>query len=135
MNKLVSDKGPISRPKNREEGLRGMIEGSFTCPENVTEITFTCHEFTSVCPKTGQPDFGEIEVYYRPRIKCIESRSLKFYLWSYREEGAFCESLASQIAKDVYEAIKPDYVRVTVSQNSRGGIQLTSVAEYRHKGV
>lgn len=130
MEKLVSDKGPIQRPRNREEGVIGLSEGAFACPDNITTVTFTCHEFTSLCPKTGQPDFGTVEISYRPYTKCIESRSLKFYLWSYREEGAFCESLASKIVRDVCRAIEPNYVRVTVLQNSRGGIQLTSVAEY-----
>ncbi|GEL08193.1 preQ(1) synthase [Salisediminibacterium halotolerans] len=124
--------GPMPRPESVEEGQRILAEEAFDAPD-VSRITFRALEFTAVCPKTGQPDFGTVEVSYTPRHKCIESKSFKFYLWSYRDHGAFCESLAAQIADDIVSAIEPESVYVTVNQTARGGIELTTEAE-RHAG-
>jgi len=85
-------------------------------------------EFTALCPRTGQPDFGAVTVEYVPRDKCIESKSLKYYLWSYRNEGVFCETLAAQIADDIVYAIDPKVVEVEVTQNIRGGIGIVASA-------
>ena len=95
---------------------------------NVQVVTMTGTEFTSICPKTGQPDFGTVIIEYEPRELCIESKALKYYLWSYRDAGAFCESLAAQIADDVVYAIKPKSLTVRVTQNVRGGIALVAEA-------
>ena len=78
-------------------------------------------EVTSLCPVTGQPDWETVRIEFEPGPYCIESKSLKLYLWSFREEGAFCEALAARIAQDVYEACKPAWVKVTVTQKPRGG--------------
>jgi 7-cyano-7-deazaguanine reductase len=85
-------------------------------------------EFTSLCPKTGQPDFGTVTIEYVPREQCLESKALKYYLWSYRNEGAFCEALAAQIADDVVYAIQPKSVTVRVTQSVRGGIAIVAEA-------
>jgi 7-cyano-7-deazaguanine reductase len=77
-------------------------------------------EFTALCPKTGQPDFGSVVIEYIPRRCCLESRAVKYYLWSYRNQGAFCETLAAQIADDVVFAIEPAEVLVEVHQSVRG---------------
>jgi 7-cyano-7-deazaguanine reductase len=86
-------------------------------------------EFTSLCPVTGQPDWSTVIIEYAPRNRCIESKSLKLYLWSFREEGIFCEALADRIAADVFAACQPGWCRATVVQKPRGGIKITSVAE------
>jgi 7-cyano-7-deazaguanine reductase len=86
-------------------------------------------EFTALCPLTGQPDFGTVSIEYSPRERCLESKALKYYLWSYRDEGAFCETLAAQIADDVVYAIEPEWVRIEVRQNIRGGIGIVATAE------
>lgn len=101
----------------------------FPAPKGVTTIHFTTDEFTSHCPVTGQPDFSGVTIEYEPDEWCIESKSLKLYLWSFRNETAFCESLAAQIATDVKKACKPKKCKVTVAQKARGGIALTAVAE------
>ena len=85
-------------------------------------ITIRCPEFTSVCPKTGQPDFGEITIEYRPAAKCIELKSLKFYMQSYRSKGIFYESLTNQILDDLAAACKPRWIKVTSKFTPRGGI-------------
>ncbi|ENH98160.1 7-cyano-7-deazaguanine reductase [Gracilibacillus halophilus YIM-C55.5] len=119
--------GPMPRPNSVEEGRGVLKQEAFDAP-NVQRITFRALEFTAICPKTGQPDFGTVEIAYTPRDKCIESKSMKFYMWSFRDHGAFCESLAAQIADDIMWAIEPASVDVTVYQTARGGIELTTEA-------
>ena len=119
--------GPLPRPENPREAREVLKSEAFSAP-NLQRVTMTGTEFTSICPKTGQPDFGTVTIEYEPREKCLESKALKYYLWSYRDEGAFCESLAAQIADDVVYAIKPKSLVVTVTQNVRGGIALVAEA-------
>ena len=106
---------------------------AFPAP-TVHEVTLHATEFTALCPRTGQPDFGSVVIRYEPGDRCLESRALKYYLWSFRNEGAFCESLAARIADDVVYAIGPKRVTVTVNQNVRGGIAIVAVAERGPKG-
>jgi 7-cyano-7-deazaguanine reductase len=101
---------------------------SFPAPD-VQRVHLHAVEFTSTCPKTGQPDFGRVEIEYEPADRCLESKAVKYYLWSYRDEGAFCETLAARIADDVVYAIAPKRVLVRVHQNVRGGIGLMAEAE------
>jgi len=94
-------------------------------------ITIRCPEFTSVCPRTGQPDFGEITVEYGPDQSCIELKSLKFYLQGYREKGIFYESLTNDILDDLSGVCRPRWMRVTARFTPRGGITTDVVAEYQ----
>ncbi len=102
---------------------------TFPTPQNITQVKFESNELTSFCPVTGQPDFSNLILEFIPDKLCIESKSLKLYLWSFREEPVFAESLANIIANDVFKAISPKYCKVTIQQNIRGGLQLTTVAE------
>lgn len=102
---------------------------TFPAPAHVTSVRFTSDELTSFCPVTEQPDFNHVEIEYQPHKLCVESKSLKLYLWSFREERIFGEGLAGQIAADIVAALEPHYCRVTLTQNIRGGMQLTAVAE------
>jgi 7-cyano-7-deazaguanine reductase len=88
-------------------------------------------ELTSLCPLTGQPDFNTIEIDYQPNKRCIESKSLKLYLWSFRDKKAFVEQLAADIAAEVQGAAEPLHVRVTITQHARGGIVTEATAELR----
>ncbi len=97
-------------------------------------ISIRCPEFTSVCPKTGQPDFGEITIEYCPETSCIELKSLKFYLQSYRNKGIFYESLTNDILDDLTGACRPRWMRVTARFTPRGGITTDVVAEYTAEG-
>jgi 7-cyano-7-deazaguanine reductase len=101
----------------------------FEKPTGVEKVVLESDEFTSLCPVTGQPDFQKVIIEYAPNQFCIESKSLKLYLWSYREEGVFCEALASQIAHDVYAVCSPFWCNVTVIQKPRGGISITAKAQ------
>jgi 7-cyano-7-deazaguanine reductase len=124
--------GPLPRPESPEEAREVLKGEAFPAPD-VQEVSLTAMEFTSICPRTGQPDFGSVQITYTPKERCLESKALKYYLWSFRDEGAFCESLAARIADDVIYAIQPMQVRVQVNQNVRGGIGIVAVAE-RGKG-
>ena len=119
--------GPLPRPTSPAEAREYLQAEAFAAP-NVQTVVFTATEFTSICPRTGQPDFGSVVIEYTPAERCLESKALKFYLWSYRNEGAFCEALAARIADDIVHAIQPRGVRVAVHQNVRGGIALVATA-------
>ena len=125
--KKLPNTGPLPRPESPREAREVLKAEAFPAP-NAQLVTMTGTEFTSICPKTGQPDFGTVIIEYEPGKLCVESKSLKYYLWSYRDEGAFCESLAAQIADDVVYAIKPKALTVRVTQNVRGGIALVAEA-------
>ena len=91
-------------------------------PERDFQIQSVCPEFTNVCPMTGQPDFATITVTYVPDELCMELKSLKLYLWSYRDKGAYHERVTNQIASDIIKALDPRRLTVTGSFNVRGGI-------------
>jgi 7-cyano-7-deazaguanine reductase len=120
--------GPLPRPPGPEEARETLRQEAIPAPDT-QRVTMRALEFTSVCPRTGQPDFGRVTIDYGPGELCIESKALKYYLWSFRDEGAFCESLAARIADDVVYAIEPVWVRVDVLQNVRGGIEIVARAE------
>jgi 7-cyano-7-deazaguanine reductase len=100
-------------------------------PERDYEIRFDCPEFTCLCPKTGQPDFAVIHVDYVPDALCVELKSWKLYLWSYRDQGAFHEAVTNRILDDLIAAINPRRARVEGEFKVRGGIYTTVVAEHR----
>jgi 7-cyano-7-deazaguanine reductase len=96
-------------------------------------IRFECPEFTCLCPKTGQPDFATIRVEYVADALCVELKSWKLYLWSYRDEGAFHEAVTNRILDDLVAATKPRRARVEAEFKVRGGITTTIVAEHGKK--
>jgi 7-cyano-7-deazaguanine reductase len=100
---------------------------TFAAPA-VDHVMLVCDEFTSLCPVTAQPDYSTITITYVPDFLCLESKSLKLYLWTYREKGVFCEQLAHDICDDLYIALEPKYLTVKVQQKSRGGIAIEAVA-------
>ncbi|MBN1124136.1 MAG: NADPH-dependent 7-cyano-7-deazaguanine reductase QueF [Sedimentisphaerales bacterium] len=94
-------------------------------------ITIRVPEFTSLCPKTGQPDFGEITIEYTPDKTCIELKSLKFYMQRYRNKGVFYEQLTNDILDDLAGACQPHWMRVTSRFSPRGGITTDIMAEFK----
>jgi 7-cyano-7-deazaguanine reductase len=97
-------------------------------------IRFETDEFTCLCPKTGQPDFATIRVEYVPDVSCVELKSWKLYLWSYRNEGAFHEAITNRILDDLIAAVAPRRARIEGDFNIRGGIHTTITAEYVKQG-
>ncbi len=95
---------------------------TFPTPEGCTRVRFTCEEVTSMCPVTEQPDLSTVVIEYAPDQRCIESKSLKLYLWSFRDAAVFAEQLAVDIATEVHRTAAPSWVEVHVTQRARGGI-------------
>ncbi|KAF0243927.1 MAG: hypothetical protein FD180_2956 [Planctomycetota bacterium] len=105
---------------------------TFPNPKPGRDYTIRCetHEFTCVCPMTGQPDFATLTIEYTPAKLCFELKSLKTYLWSYRNEGAFHEAVVNRILDDLVRAVKPKKMSVVGRFNIRGGIQTTIEATH-----
>ena len=99
-------------------------------PGRPFEIRFETEEFTCLCPMTGQPDFAKLRIAYQPDRLCVESKSLKLYLWSYRNEGAFHEAVTNQILDDLVAATSPQWMRIEGDFLIRGGIRTLVVAEH-----
>jgi 7-cyano-7-deazaguanine reductase len=99
-------------------------------PEREFEIAIDCPEFTSLCPKTGLPDFGEIRIRYVPGDLCIELKSLKYYIADFRNRGIFYESVTNQILDDLVSAIRPRRMTVVGDFTVRGGIKTVVTASY-----
>jgi len=103
-------------------------------PERDYTIRIRVPEFTRLCHKTGQPDFAELTLEYVPEATCVELKSLKLYVWSYRDEGGFHEAVTNRILTDLVQATAPRFMRLTAEFNVRGGIYTTVVAEHRATG-
>ena len=104
--------------------IRGPIDHveTFAAPEHCDRVRFLTDELASVCPVTGQPDVSSVVIDYVPRDRCVESKSLKHYLWSFRDRPVFAEALAAEIAGEIMRATDAVGVRVVVTQHVRGGI-------------
>lgn len=100
-------------------------------PSRDYTIRIESPEFTCLCPITGQPDFATLELEYIPNQRCVELKSWKLYLWSYRDQGGFHEDLTNRILDDLVAALDPRFMRLTAEFNVRGGIYTTIVAEHR----
>jgi 7-cyano-7-deazaguanine reductase len=100
-------------------------------PERDYEIAFEAPEFTCLCPMTSQPDFATIRIRYVPDERCVELKSLKLYLWSYRDEGTFHEAVTNKIANDLIAALAPRYLYVEGDFYVRGGIKTVVKVEHR----
>jgi 7-cyano-7-deazaguanine reductase len=102
--------------------------------ETDATVEFTTNELTANCPITGQPDFYELKLGYRPRESLIESKSLKLYLWGFRDRGIFAEDLAATLLEDLVAACDPAEMTVDLTQQVRGGLQIRTVVRYLSRG-
>ena len=103
-------------------------------PERDYTIRIRIPEFTCLCPKTGQPDFAELALEYIPAERCVELKSLKLYIWSFRDRGAFHEAVTNEILATLARATQPRFMRLTGTFNVRGGLFTSVVAEHRAAG-
>jgi 7-cyano-7-deazaguanine reductase len=103
-------------------------------PGNDYTIRMTMPEFTCLCPKTGQPDFATLKLEYVPETLCVELKSLKLYIWSFRDRGCFHEAVTNEILDDLVAVLAPRYMRLTAEFYVRGGIYTTVVAQHRAPG-
>jgi 7-cyano-7-deazaguanine reductase len=129
--KLLS-RGHSDYPDSPEKATLETFTNKY--PSRDYTIEFDCPEFTSVCPVTGQPDFARIIIRYVPDTKCIESKSLKLYLGSFRNTGMFHEEITNRILDDLVAASEPRWARVRGIMNPRGGISIDVVAQYNKPG-
>jgi 7-cyano-7-deazaguanine reductase len=102
---------------------------TFAAPPGCRRVRFTADEVTSLCPVTGQPDLSTVVIDYAPGDRCVESKSLKLYLWSFRDRAVFAEAFAVEIADEIVASAQPEHVVVTLTQRSRGGITIETTAE------
>jgi len=109
---------------------------TFPNPHPDRDYTIRIHtpEFTCLCPKTGQPDFAELHLEYIPDQLCIELKSLKLYVWSFRDEGAFHEDVTNRILNDLVAACQPRFMRLRAEFNVRGGVYTDVMVEHRQSG-
>jgi len=109
---------------------------TFDNPRPERDYTIRIHtpEFTCICPKTGQPDFATIHLEYIADKQCVELKSFKLYMWSFREQGAFHEDITNQILSDLVAATDPRFMRISAEFNVRGGVYTTVIAEHRQDG-
>jgi len=121
--------GNITRPSSHEEGIKEIESNLIDWNLGDIEITFTSGEVVSMCPKTNQPDFNTVTILYVPDKKYIESKSMKFYLWSLMEYGIHCEKMCYEIAAEIKRVINCKKIVVEVKQNIRGGVALSSKVE------
>ncbi len=103
-------------------------------PDRDYTISMKLPEFTCLCPMTGQPDFAALHLHYVPDQLCVELKSLKLYIWSFRDEGAFHEAVTNRILSDLVEAISPRYMKLTADFSVRGGIYTSVTVEHRKDG-
>lgn len=101
----------------------------FAAPDGVVTVRATSDELTSMCPVTGQPDISRVSIEYEPGQWCMESKSLKLYLWRFRDRPAFAEALAAEIADEIMTTASPKSVRVHLTQQPRGGITIEAIAQ------
>ncbi len=111
---------PLPPPKPRDSTVLETFPNP--CPERDYEIEFTCPEFTCICPRTGQPDFAEIRIRYVPDRLCVELKSLKLYLWSWRDVGAFHEKVTNDIGGELATLLQPRRLEIVGDFRVRGGI-------------
>ena len=117
-----------SRPSKR---LQTFVNPS---PRRDYRICMEIPEFTCLCPLTGQPDFATLSLEYIPGPRCVELKSLKQYVWSYRNQGAFHEAVTNRILEDLVRATQPRFMRLSAKFNVRGGIHTSIVVEHRKRG-
>lgn len=111
-------------------GAEGLDAVPWSHGDTDAVVEFTTNELTALCPITGQPDFYELKLDYRPKGSLIESKSLKLYLWGFRDKGIFAEDLAATLLKDLVAACDPDEMTIDLTQQVRGGLQIRTVVRH-----
>jgi 7-cyano-7-deazaguanine reductase len=124
----------FSLPAMPDEPSRTLETFANPAPHRDYQIHMQIPEFTCLCPRTGQPDFATLFLDYIPDKTCVELKSLKLYIWSFRNEGAFHEAVTNRVLDELVAATRPRYMRLTARFNVRGGIFTSIVAEHRKKG-
>ena len=129
---MRQDKRVLGHSVRGPLGAEGLDTAPWSHGDTDAAVEFTTNELTATCPITGQPDFYELKLSYRPKESLIESKSLKLYLWNFRDRGIFAEDLAATLLKDLVAACDPVEMTVDLTQQVRGGLRIRTVV--RHPG-
>jgi 7-cyano-7-deazaguanine reductase len=124
----------MSVPATRAQSSTALETFPNPSPARDYTIRMSIPEFTCLCPRTGQPDFATLDLEYVPDASCVELKSLKLYIWSFRDRGAFHEAVTNEILEHLVEATAPRFMRLSARFNVRGGIYTTVIAEHRQPG-
>lgn len=124
------DQGVLGREARGPIGAEDLDTVPWTHGDSDAVVEFTTDELTAICPVTGQPDFYGLKFSYRPRERLVESKSVKLYLWGFRDRGAFAEDLAATLLKDLVAACDPVEMTVDLTQRVRGGLQIRTVVRH-----
>ena len=124
------DNRALGRDVRGPIGAEGLDTAPWSHGETDATVEFTTNELTAICPITGQPDFYELKLGYSPREALIESKSMKLYLWGFRDRGIFAEDLAATLLKDLVAACDPAEMTVDLTQQVRGGLQIRTVVRH-----
>ena len=124
------DRRVLGRETRGPIGAEGLDTVPWNYPGTDATVEFSTDELTAVCPLTGQPDFYELKMSYRPGTRLLESKAMKLYLWSFRDRGIFAEDLAATLLKDLVAACEPVGMTVDLTQQVRGGLKIRTVARH-----
>ena len=124
------DKRVLGRETNGPIGAEGLDTVPWNHADTNANVEFSTDELTSICPVTGQPDFYELKVSYRPGPRLLESKAMKLYLWGFRDRGMFAEDMAATLLKDLVAACEPAEMTVDLTQRVRGGLQIRTVVRH-----
>ena len=124
----------ITQSRQALESSKTMLAFPNPHSERDYTIRIETHEFTCICPVTGHPDFASLKLEYIPDQSCVELKSYKLYLWSYRDQGAYHEAVTNLILNDLVELLNPRFMRLTTKFNVRGGVYTDVIAEHRQAG-
>ena len=124
------EKAVLGRETRGPVGAEDLDTVPWNHPGADATVEFTTDELTAICPVTGQPDFYDLKLSYRPRHKLLESKAMKLYLWGFRDKGAFAEDLAATLLEDLVAACDPEEMTVDLTQQVRGGIKIRTVVRH-----
>lgn len=130
----LSKDAQIEGTRTKAKASKEMLAFDNPNPERDYTIRIETHEFTCICPVTGHPDFATLKLEYIPDALCVELKSYKLYLWSYRDEGAYHEAVTNRILNDLVQLLDPRFMRLTAKFNVRGGVYTDVIAEHRKSG-
>jgi len=131
---MVSKNDQITQSRSKVGPSKSMLAFPNPHPERDYTVRIETHEFTCMCPVTGHPDFATLKLEYIPDTSCVELKSYKLYLWSYRDQGAYHEAVSNLILNDLVALLNPRFMRLTAKFNVRGGVYTDVIVEHQKPG-
>jgi 7-cyano-7-deazaguanine reductase len=131
---MASKNDQITQSRSKAAPVKTMLAFPNPHPERDYTVRIETHEFTCMCPVTGHPDFATLKLEYIPDASCVELKSYKLYLWSYRDQGAYHEAVSNLILNDLVKLLDPRFIRLTAKFNVRGGVYTDVIVEHQQSG-